>query len=198
MRSPILVALVAVAGCATSGTAQTAQRFTGYPYDIKDDGSRISGLVCGMNVDYTVTQHGDVTRVSGFGGGSVMLEVRDRPGARYVTGSLGGGVGRSELDLVLTSDRLKGRAGTRDVDLAAAPDDSYVGAYKIINVTGSAPMKLSGRDTLWKLPSPELATLLPGMINCQEHSGRAAIYGPTAVRFGGPPGYETRQANALR
>ncbi|HEY2744087.1 MAG TPA: hypothetical protein VGL86_05675 [Polyangia bacterium] len=197
MKSLVVVALVALGGCATSGSTTTAQRFTGYPYDIKDDGSRISGLVCGMSVDYSVAQHGDVTRVNGFGGGSVFFEVRDTPGARHLTGTLNGGVGRSQLDLVLTSSELKGRAGTRDVELTAV-GDSFEGRYKVLNMMGWAPMKIEGRDILEKLPAAELAALLPGMLNCEGPMGRPVIEGPVAVRFGGPPGYESRAANEIR
>jgi hypothetical protein len=196
MKSTILVALVAVAGCATGRSAQTTQRFTGYPYDVKDDGSRVSGLVCGMSVDYSVEQHGEVTRVSGFGGGSVFLEVRDTPKARHLTGSLGGGPYRGELDLTLTSEKLKGRAGTRDVDLSAV-GDTFQGSYKVLNMIGWAPMTVEGRDLLWKLPPAEIAALLPGMLNCEGPIGRPVVRGPVAVRFGGPPGYETREANEL-
>ena len=64
MKPWILATLVGVAGCATtSGGPRTAQRFTGYPYDVSDDGDRISGLVCGVNVDYTVQNRGAVTNV---------------------------------------------------------------------------------------------------------------------------------------
>ena len=196
MKPSFIVALVAVAGCATTSGTQTAQRFTGYPYDVKDDGSRVSGLVCGMSVDYSVEQHGDVTRVSGFGGGSVFLEVRDTAGARHLTGTLGGGVGRSQLDLVMTSDQLKGRAGRRDVALKAV-GDRFEGGYKLLNMIGWAPMTIEGRDTLEKLPAAELAALLPAMLNCEAPMSRPIIEAPVALRFGGPPGYETQQANEL-
>ena len=86
MRLWMLAALVA--GCATTGTGtKTAQRYTGYPYDITDEGNRISGLVCGVNVDYSIAQRGDVTSITGFGGRSQFIEVRDEGGQRHVTGS---------------------------------------------------------------------------------------------------------------
>jgi hypothetical protein len=206
MKPSILaVALAAAAGCAT--TSQPAARYTGYPYDIKDDGSRISGQVCGMNVDYGVSRHGDVTRVDGFGsiasGGSEVetqrthfFEVRDKPGARYLTGSLGGGPTSSQIDLVMTSDLLRGQVGVRDVELHAVGDELQ-GHFTIRNMTGTALMRIEGRDTLWKLPPAELAALLPGMLNCSAH-GRAIVQGPVTVRFGGPAGYETRWANSIR
>jgi hypothetical protein len=187
-----------VAGCATTGTgARTAQRYTGYPYDITDDGKRISGLVCGVNVDYTVEQRGDATVVSGFGGRSNYLEVRDQGGARHVTGTLGGSVSSDQLDLVVAADRVRGRAGRRDVDLAAS-GDGYRGRYSVRNQPGAAPMEIEGRSELLKLPAAEVGALMPAMINCGGAVGRPVMWGETMIRFGGAPGYETRAANELR
>ena len=195
--SIMAVALVAVAGCATAGSGKPATQYTGYPYAIKDDGGRISGLVCGMSIDYSVSQQGDVTRVSGFGSGAVYFEVHDKPYARHVTGSLGGGPSRAQVDLTLTADLLRGQAGLREVDLGAA-GDTFQGHYKVRNMLGSAEMTIEGRDLLWKLPAAELAALLPGMLNCEGPMGRPVVYGPVAVRFGGPAGYESRGANDIR
>ena len=196
MRSSIfLAALLALAGCAT-GT-KVSQRYTGNPYDVHDEGNRVSGLVCGVNVDYSVDQRGDATVVSGFGGRSVYMEVRDQGAARHVTGSLGPGPDRGELDLVVAADHISGRAGVRDVNLAAA-GDTYQGSYTVRNQPGSAPMTIEGRSELLKLPPAELGALMPAMINCEGAVGRPVIWGPVAIRFGGPPGYETRAANELR
>ena len=196
MRTWILATLIGVAGCATGG-AKTAQRYTGYPYDVHDEGNRVSGLVCGVNVDYSVQQRGDATMVSGFGGRSQFIEVRDQNGARHITGSLGAGPDRGELDITLTADRLSGRAGIRDVNLAAV-GDKYEGRYTVRNQPGAAAMTVEGRSELMKLPPAELGALMPGMLNCEGPTGRPVIWGPVAIRFGGPPGYETRAANELR
>ena len=198
MRISIVLALaIGLAGCATGGRT-AAQRYTGYPYDVHDEGNRVSGLVCGVNVDFSVDHHGDRTVVSGFGARSVYMEVRDQGGERHVTGSLGAGPDRGELDLVVTANRVKGRAGVRDVDLVAAGDDTYRGRYTVRNQPGEAPMTIEGRSELMKLPPAELGALMPGMINCEGPVGRPVIWGPVAIRFGGPPGYETRAANELR
>lgn len=196
MRTVILAMLVGVAGCATGG-AKTAQRYTGYPYDVSDEGNRVSGLVCGVNVDFSVSQRGDETVVSGFGGRSVYMAVRDENGVRHVTGSLGASPDRGELDVTLTPTTLKGRAGIRDVDLVAV-GDTYRGRYTVRNQPGSAPMAVEGRSTLLSLPPAELGALMPGMLNCEGPVGRPVMWGPVAIRFGGPPGYETRAANDLR
>jgi hypothetical protein len=39
---------------------------------------------------------------------------------------------------------------------------------------------------------------MPAMLNCEGPVGRPVVWGPVAIRFGGPPGYETRAANDLR
>jgi len=194
MRIVLLAALVA--GCATGGT-KTAQRYTGYPYDVSDEGNRVSGLVCGVDVDYTVERHGDATVISGFGSRSQLIEVRDENGGRHVTGSLGAGPDRGELDVMLTADRLRGRIGVRDVDLVAA-GDTYQGRYTVRNVLGSMPMTVEGRTALLSLPRSGLGALVPGMLNCEGPVGKPVAWGPVAIRFGGPPGYETRAANELR
>ncbi len=196
MRTWILATLVGVAGCATGG-AKTAQRFTGYPYDVHDEGNRVSGLVCGLNVDYSVEQRGNGARVSGFGGRSQFIEVRDDNGARHVTGSLGAGPDRGELDLTIAPDGVKGRVGIRDVDLVAR-GDTYQGRYTVRNQPGSAPMTIDGRSELLKLPAADLGALVPGMFLCEGPVGRPVMWGPVAIRFGGEPGYETRAANELR
>lgn len=197
MRTSMMLALaVGLAGCATSGRT-TAQRYTGYPYDVHDEGNRVSGLVCGVNVDYSVDHRGDATVVSGFGSRSVYMEVRDQGAARHMTGSLGAGPDRGELDLVVTADRVTGRAGIRDVELVAAGDE-YRGRYTVRNQPGEAPMTIEGRSELLKLPAAELGALMPAMLNCEGPVGRPVIWGPVAIRFGGPPGYETRAANDLR
>ena len=196
MRIFLLAALLA--GCATTGTGtKTAQRYTGYPYDITDEGNRISGLVCGVNVDYSVAQRDGVTSITGFGGRSQFIEVRDEAGQRRVTGSLGASPDRGELDVVVAGDRLHGRAGVRDVDLVAN-GDSYEGRYTVRNQPGAAEMTVEGRGELLRLPPSALGALMPAMLNCEGPVGRPAQWSAVEIRFGGEPGYETRAANELR
>ena len=196
MRSwTLALLLIGFGGCAT--TTPTAQRFTGNPYCISDEGSRISGLVCGVNVEYSVARHGSATSLSGFGSRSVYVEVHEQGGERRITGSLGGSPSVGELDLTLSAGRLRGRAGVRDVDLVAA-GDGYRGTYRVRNESGAAPMEIDGRGELMRLPAAELAALMPAMLNCEGPVGRPVMHGPVAIRFGGAPGYETRAANELR
>src|SRR6185312_14744018 len=120
MKPSILAAaLVAATGCATTSGSTTASHYTGYPYNISDDGKRISGLVCGVGVDYSVEQHGDLTRVTGFGLHSQSFEVRPALDGWHVMGSLGTGPAAGELDVLVTPTAVRGRAGLRDVWLQA-------------------------------------------------------------------------------
>jgi hypothetical protein len=196
MKTLIRAALLGLAGCATGG-AKTAERFTGYPYDVHDEGNRVSGLVCGLNVEYSVQQRGDGVLVSGFGGRSQFIQVRDDNGVRHLTGSLGASAARGQLDLTIAPDRIQGRIGIRDVDLVAV-GDTYQGRYTVRNQPGSAPMTIEGRSELLRLPASAVGALTPGMFNCEGPTGRPVVWGPVAIRFGGPPGYETRAANDLR
>ncbi|HXU73214.1 MAG TPA: hypothetical protein VN947_28035 [Polyangia bacterium] len=198
MKPSILAAaLVAATGCATTSGSTTASHYTGYPYNISDDGKRISGLVCGVGVDYSVEQHGDLTRVTGFGLHSQSFEVRPALDGWHVMGSLGTGPAAGELDVLVTPTAVRGRAGLRDVWLQAV-NDEYQGRYTVRNRIGASPMVVEGRTELMKLPPAELAALVPGILNCEATPGKPVIQGAVAVRFGGPPGYETREVNQLR
>ncbi len=191
---------LAVAGCATTSGATTAQHLTGYPYDVHDEGSRINGLVCGVSIDYTVERRGDTTTLSGFDGTHrpVYLEVREQgSGRRHITGTLGSATGTGEVDLVVTPTDLVGRAGVRTVQLAAA-GDAYRGRMTVLNWQGSAPITVDGRGELLGLPAADAAALLPGMLNCEAPLGQPVVRADVAVRFGGPVGYESRAANEIR
>src|SRR5690348_3668779 len=94
------LALVVAAGCASTapsvGRRATAQRYTGDPYDVYSEGNRISGLVCGVNVDYEV--RGERNGVQLIGSGRpVYLQVSNEAGGRRITGALGNRTGVNEV-----------------------------------------------------------------------------------------------------
>lgn len=190
-----------LAGCATSGgrmAAQSPQRFTGYPYDVKDEGNRVTGLVCGVSVDYTVEQRGGAVVLTGFDGSRqpIYLEVRDDGGARHITGSLSNHAGVGEVDLTVSANALKGRAGLRKFDLAAR-DDAFAGTMTALDMQGKAAATVDGRATLQSLPPAEAGAILPSLLNCEGQLGRYLFQNPLVVRIGGPAGYEPRAANAV-
>src|SRR5262249_2011699 len=141
MKRLVSIALVIIGGCATTSSntpARSAQRFTGYPYDVQDEGNRVTGSVCGINVDYSIEQRDGATVLSGFDGSHqpVYLEVRDSEGARHIVGSLGNRAGVSEVDLMVSPAEIKGRAGLRNFKLAATQDDAFDGVMTALDQQG--------------------------------------------------------------
>ncbi len=191
-----------LAGCATAGSmapARQAQRFTGYPYDVKDEGNRITGVVCGVTVDYTVEQRGAATVLSGFDGTHqpVYIEVSDRDGVRHIVGSPGARTGAGEVDLTLGAGHLRGRAGLRNVDLVAH-DDALDGTITALDKQGTGEATIEGRTLLGAMPPADAGAILPPLLNCEGRLGQYLFQNPLLVRVGGPPGYEPRTANAVR
>jgi hypothetical protein len=202
MKRLACIALL-VAGCATTSSntpTRTAQRFTGYPYDVQDEGNRVTGTVCGVNVDYTVEQREGATVLSGFDGShqSVYLEVRDGSGTRHITGSLGNHAGVGEVDLTLTANEIKGRSGLRNFKLTATQDDAFDGTMTALDQQGQGEATIEGRAVLNSLPPAEAGAILPSLLNCEGKLSRFLNQNPLLVRLGGPPGYEPRGANAVR
>jgi hypothetical protein len=203
MRS-LCLALVAAAGCATSGSSQmsqsaTAQRFTGDPYDIYDHGSRITGSVCGLNVEYSVSRSSDgAVRLSGFSDSRrpVNIEVKDEGDGRRVTGSLGTRVGVGEVDLFVSNDRIQGRSGVRSFDLAARGDELQ-GSMTALNTQGAVYAAVAGRGALTQLPDAAVGAILPPLLNCSAPFGKPSLRPSMTVRIGGPAGYETRYTNEI-
>jgi hypothetical protein len=203
MKRLACIALVTV-GCATASSnmpARTAQHFTGYPYDVHDEGNRVSGEVCGINVDYSVEQRGGATVLSGFDGTHqpVYIEVRDSDGTRHITGTISGrAAGVGEVDLTVSPTELKGRAGLRNFTLVAAQDDFFDGTMTALDQQGQGEATIEGRAQLQSLPPAEAGAILPALLNCEGKLSRFLNQNPLLVRVGGPPGYEPRGANAVR
>lgn len=192
----LCLALV-LGGCAT--TSSRGQRLTGYPYDVHDEGNRVDGLVCGVSIDYTVANKSDGATLSGFGGTHqpVNLDVTVSGDERRIVGSLGTHTGANEVDLVITPQRIKGRAGLRDFDLLAA-GDGYRGTMNVRGFQGPVEMTVDGRAELLKLSPADLGAIAPTLLNCGTPPNHPTVRDVVVVRFGGAPGYETRAANETR
>lgn len=191
------------AGCATAGhvaPARQAQRFTGYPYDIRDEGNRVTGLVCGVSVDYTVEQRGNATVLSGFDGSHqpIYVEVRDDADRRHIVGTLNQRPGTGEVDLSITPMELSGRAGLRKFALTAKAEDEFDGVMTSLDQQGRGEATIEGRSLLQSLPAADAGAILPALLNCEGRLGRYLFQNPLLVRVGGPPGYEPRGANDVR
>ena len=128
------------AGCAASGPVmingqavpRAQYRFEGRPYvvkhidahpsptrDVTGYGGRITGPVCGNDVDYEVRHaHGEVT-LNGYIDThfASQIETHDANGERIITGNFGTGAGNSVIDLRLRTNALIGRVGYREYQL---------------------------------------------------------------------------------
>ena len=201
MRRLTLFALLSLAGCATTMPVAKAptQHFTGQPYNVSDEGHRVSGSVCGVNVDYSVAKSGDSTVLNGFmgTGRTVYVEVAPTATGRHITGTLGAHTGTGEIDLYVDGNSIKGRAGQRKFDLHG-DGDAFSGPMTALNTVGWVPAVVNGRGELANMPSSDMGAILPPLLNCSAPIGRVgAVRSGMMVSIGGPAGYDTRQANEL-
>jgi hypothetical protein len=201
MQRLTLFALLSLAGCATTMPVAktTAQHFTGKPYNVSDEGHRISGSVCGINVDYSVAKSGNSTVLNGFLGTARTAYVEIAPTAtgQHITGTLGARTGTGEIDLYVDANSIKGRSGVRNFDLHA-DGDVFSGPMTALNTVGWVPAIVGGRSELAQMPSSDMGAILPTLLNCSAPIGRVgAVRSGMMVSIGGPAGYDTRQANEL-
>lgn len=196
MRKPMITAALALAaGCATTG-ATPAREFTGNPYTVKDEGDRITGLVCGVAIDYTVDHYGSRTVLGGYGR-PAHLEVKREGDARHIVGTLGTRVGADEVDMVVAPTRVTGRAGLRDFNLEARGDLLY-GTMATLHVQGFTEATVEGRSELANMPDETVAAVLPTLLSCDHGFGTMLQHPPLYVRLGGPAGFEPRENNSER
>src|SRR6266498_5397224 len=92
MRWVALWLTIGAVGCAGGQRVaehKARQHFTGNPYEVWSDGDRVSGQVCGLDVELTVTRGEEGgTALSGFLGGATRpawIEVRHgSDGTRHI------------------------------------------------------------------------------------------------------------------
>ncbi len=198
MKAWMAAALAMLAGCATTTPTGTkaAQNFTGDPYDVVAKNGVIAGEACGVRVDYAVTRQRD--NIVLLGPAMRRLTIRDEDGARHVF-DLTANSGVSDvplLDVWIAADRLEGHVGSRSFALQA-DGDVYRGTYVMV---GTSPdqkgeMEVAGRAALLQMPRAEMAALVGPLLSCDRRAWSrvpSSLIEPTiAVRFGGPPHYET-------
>src|SRR3954447_6256697 len=102
----ILVVLGGCAGGQRAAAHHARQEFTGNPYQIWSDGDRVTGQVCGLDLELSVwhDDHG-ATVLSGFAGAPrpVWIEVRRTgDGVRHIRGTLGSRPAVSSIDLAVS------------------------------------------------------------------------------------------------
>jgi hypothetical protein len=202
MRRLTLFALLTLAGCATATPVaeRSEQHFTGRPYDISDKGRRITGLVCGVSVDYSVGTRGNSTVLEGFLGGTrstpAFVEIAATPTGQHITGSLSNRAGVGEVDLYVDANGIKGRSGLRSFDLRA-DGDAFAGKMSALNTLMPVMAIVGGRSELSRMPGADMAAILPPLLNCSAPIGRVGVRGGMIVSIGGPAGYDTRESNEL-
>ena len=148
--------------------------FTGSPYSIthraahprpggpssglRDAGGNITGMVCGMDVDYSVRHEGDQVVMVGFLDQTqpTQLSVRDQRGVRVVSGNLAG----LAVNLQLTSNALVGQVGLRAFRLEQ--DGANLKGPMVTTGTDPTTATLNNRDQLWAMPAAEDAGRVGG------------------------------------
>jgi hypothetical protein len=197
MRNSILCALFLV-GCAGAGSRQPATHYAGEPFDLSQRGDRITGQVCGMDLDLAVSHQGDAVELSGFIDGRLPVHLSARPdvGGRAITGGLGTSAGNAAVDLRLGGDSLDGRVGFRRFDLRAHGDE-LTGTMQIAGAIEPSDAVLQGRAQLAALPLDTQAALVPTLLSCNVQPigrwGRSSLM----VRVGGPAGALPHQSSSV-
>ncbi|MBL9003483.1 MAG: hypothetical protein JNJ46_04500 [Myxococcales bacterium] len=159
---------------------------------VKEQGGRITGMICGSDVDVTVTHAGDHVELYGVveNQHTTTLQIAETQGFHTISGALA----FREVKLELFGDRLRGYIGRCPVDMQQEGD-----ALVETVVSGGQPMRLqlNGLGTLWKIPAAPQAIILPMVVSCLiektfENLGR----NPPALGFGGP--VSAQPPNTLR
>jgi hypothetical protein len=194
-----LVGIVLAAGCATGGGGgQPAAHFAGEPFARSARPNRITGQVCGMDLDVDVSRRGDGVTLNGFLDGRfpVNLQARAEGNGTVITGALGTRAGESAVELRVAADQLDGRVGFRKFDLHAN-GDTLAGTMQIPNAIQPPVAVLEGRGQLASLPLDAKAALVPALLTCnvqpQGRWGKSELF----VRVGGPAGALPRQSSSL-
>lgn len=149
-------------------------------------GGRIAGYACGAEFNYESDYHDREIRLTGFvqpqyqavGHENIQLpahiEIRDRDGRRYLTGSIGDDFGTNfvahdrsakVIEFSLGADGLHGQIASRWFDLAVVDADTLAGTMRI-STGETLPFELRGLTAMWSMPAADQAAILPYMLAC--------------------------------
>jgi hypothetical protein len=186
--------LLLATGCATV-PARPAQRFTGQPYDVRDDYDRVSGVVCGASIDFIVDRRSGEVSLTAFNADNrpASFTLTHENNGRHIVGAFSGRTGGSEVDLFVDDAGMRGKAGVRRIELRAN-GDVYYGKLMALGTLGGVPAIVGGRAELTRLPDETLAAVLPTLLNCQA-PGNSQTRGGLVVRIGGPPSFAPAWTN---
>jgi hypothetical protein len=149
-------------------------------------GGRIAGYACGADFNYESDYAGRSIHLSGFvqpqyqavGHENIQLpahiEVADREGRRYLTGSIGDDFSTNfiahdrsakVIDFTLGADGLHGQIASRRFDLEIVDPDTLAGTMRI-STGETMPFELRGLTAMWSMPAADQAAILPYMLSC--------------------------------
>lgn len=215
----LLAVCAGLAGCASLPTTavvngvevpRLTQEYQGQPYVVRhtaahpqpggpsgglvDNGGKISGQICGMDVDYQVHHKGDHILLVGFLDQTkpTQIQIRDQAGERVITGNLE----NAAVNLHLRSNSLEGTSGFRAFKMVQ-DGDRLVGKMRSLNTDDLGDVTVNGRDELWALPPAAQAAVLPAMLAC--FVAKIGNFGrsPLVVGFGGKGGAQPRESSSL-
>ncbi|HEY2747497.1 MAG TPA: hypothetical protein VGL86_22895 [Polyangia bacterium] len=166
---------------------------------LRDNGGRVSGNICGLDVTYDVSHEGNHTVMSGFVDEkqtTSRLEVKDIDGvSRQIDGTLDSESG-TVVHLDLRKNAIRGRIGLREFDLGRDRDgDRYIGSLKVGTLTTSATV--NGADDLWTLPPAAQAVVLSALLSCYGDELEGLKRGAFIVGFGGRQTWEGRHVSSI-
>lgn len=162
---------------------------------LNDAGGKISGQVCGMDIDYDVTHRGDHVQLVGILDGgrfNSQIQVRDVDGVRRITGN----VGSSAVDLHLLSGALVGTSGYRQYRVQQV-GDRMIGKMRAVNTDFLSDVTINGRDALWQMTPAAQGAVVPSLLTC--FIAKIGMFGrsPLTVGFGGQAGAQPRDSSSL-
>lgn len=164
---------------------------------LRDNGGRISGNICGLDVTYDVQHEGTRTRLTGFVDEKQTdsrLEVRDVEGiSRQITGTLDSESGTA-VSLDLRKNAIRGNIGLRQFDLGR-DGDRYIGWVRVATMTTAATV--NGAEDLWTLPPAAQAVVLPALLTCYGDELEQNKRGSFIVGFGGRQTWEGKHVSAI-
>lgn len=164
---------------------------------LRDNGGRISGNICGLDVTYDVQHEGTRTRLTGFVDEKQTdsrLEVRDVENvSRQITGTLDSESGTA-VNLDLRKNAIRGSIGLRQFDLGR-DGDRYIGWVKVGTMTAAATV--NGAEDLWTLPPAAQAVVLPALLTCYGDELEQNKRGTLVVGFGGRQTWEGKHVSAI-
>ncbi len=154
---------------------------------VKEQGGRITGMICGSDVDVTVTHAGDHVELYGVveNQHTTTLQIAETHGFHTITGS----VAYREIQIQLFGDRLRGFIGRCPFDMTQEGDALVQTTYNQTVAQGNEMhLRINGLEALWKLPAADQAALLPMVVQClqQKMFENMGHENPPAMGFGGP------------